>query len=134
MYQALFSESLLFLMVQSFVEMLLGVKCPCSFPTQSPNFLVTPPKAPTITGITWALFEFHILIISLLKSWYFSIFSPSFSSSLESPGAALSTIKQLLFLIDNYTVRPSSFNNMVTLDTDIPQDLDSQFSYSPLCS
>ena len=68
-----------------------------SFPTESPSSLVTPPRAPTIIiGITWALFKFHILIISLCRSWYFPIFSPSFSLSLESPGIAMSTIKQFL--------------------------------------
>ena len=38
----------------------------------------------------------YILMISLFTSWYFSTFSLSFSSSLESLGIAMSTIKQFL--------------------------------------
>ena len=59
-----------------------------SFPTQLPNFLVTPSKAPTIMVITcFSQQRFHILVISLFRSWYFSTFSPSFS--LKSSGIVI---------------------------------------------
>jgi len=53
------------------------------------------PSAPIITGITFT-FLFHSFFSSLAKSWYFCIFSFSFSSTLVSYGTAKSIIWHLL--------------------------------------
>ena len=50
------------------------------------------PNAPTTSGIAVTLFNCHIRLISTLNIWYFSIFSSSFSFTLESPGTAMSLI------------------------------------------
>ena len=64
-----------------------------------PSFLVhlsnsaeTLPRAPITTGTISTFFNFHNLLISFFKSWYFSTFSFSFSSTLTSAGIAISII------------------------------------------
>ena len=46
-----------------------------SFSSQASNLLLTTPSAPTTTGTTSRCLIPHSLPISLLRSWYFSIFS-----------------------------------------------------------
>ena len=47
---------------------------------------------PTTTGTISTFVNFHNLLISLFKSWYFSTFSFSFSSTLTSAGTTISMI------------------------------------------
>ena len=62
------------------------------------NYLQIAPKEPTNNGTIFIL-TFQIFCNSLLRSWYFSISSFSFSSMLLSPGAVKSmTLQVLLFL------------------------------------
>ena len=70
------------------------VVIPISF-SRSGNLFGVVPSAPTITGITF-IFLFHSFFSSLAKSWYCSIFSISFSSTLLSYGTAKSIIWHLL--------------------------------------
>ena len=51
------------------------------------------PRAPITTGTPLVL-TFHSFLSSLARSWYFSIFSFSFRSTLASPGTATSIIWQ----------------------------------------
>ena len=52
------------------------------------NFEVVP-VAPIITGITF-LFTFHMRYISIVRSWYFRVFSASFLITFLSPEIATS--------------------------------------------
>ena len=62
-----------------------------SFSSHASYLLLTTPSAPTTTGTTSRCLIPHSLPISLLKSRYFSIFSPSFSYTLWSQGCLLYT-------------------------------------------
>ena len=74
-----------------------------SFSSHASNLLLTTPSAPTTTGTTSRCLIPHSLPISLLRSWYFSIFSPSFSYTLWSQGEAMSTMIALLFSFSTTT-------------------------------
>ena len=68
------------------------------------NLLLTAPRAPTTTGTTSCCLIPHSFPFSLFKSWYFSIFSPSFSYTLWSDGRAISTIITLLLSLSTTTM------------------------------
>ena len=70
-----------------------------SFPIHLSNSVETLPRAPITTGTISTFLNFHNILFSLFKSWYFSIFSFSFSSTLTSAGTAISI---LFFLANNY--------------------------------
>ena len=59
------------------------------------NFLVTVPSVPITFGIT-VIFMFHNFFGSLARSWYLSLFSPSFSFTQLSAGTTKSTIRHVL--------------------------------------
>ena len=61
-----------------------------SFPIHLSNSAETLPRAAITTGTISTFLNFHNLLISSLKSWYFSTFSFSFSSTLTSAGTAIS--------------------------------------------
>ena len=63
-----------------------------SFPIHLSKSVETLPRAPITTGTISTFLNFHNLLISLFKSWYFSTFSFSFSSTLTSAGTAISII------------------------------------------
>ena len=63
-----------------------------SFPIRLSNSAETLPRAPITTGTISTFLNFHNLLIPFFKSWYFSTFSFSFSSSLTSAGTAISII------------------------------------------
>ena len=63
-----------------------------SFPIHLSNSAETLPRAPITTGTISTFLNFHNLLISFFKSWYFSTFSFSFSSTLTSAGTAISII------------------------------------------
>ena len=63
-----------------------------SFPIHLSNSAETLPRAPITTETISTFLNFHNLLISLFKSWYFSTFSFSFSSILTSAGTAISII------------------------------------------
>ena len=63
-----------------------------SFPIHLSNSAETLPRAPITTGTISAFLNFHNLLISFFKSWYFYSFSLSFSSTLTSAGTAISII------------------------------------------
>ena len=63
-----------------------------SFPIHLSNFAETLPRAPFTTGTISTFLNFYNLLISFFKSWYFSTFSFSLSSSLTSAGTAISII------------------------------------------
>ena len=75
-----------------------------SFSSHASNLLLTTPSAPTTTGTTSRCLIPHSLPISLIRSWYFSIFSPSFSYTLWSQGEAMSTMIALLFSFSTTTM------------------------------
>ena len=75
-----------------------------SFSSHVSNLLLTTPNAPTTTGTTSRCLIPHSLPISLLMSWYFSIFSPSFSYTLWCQGEAMSTTIALLFYFSTATM------------------------------
>ena len=62
-----------------------------SFPIYLSNSAETLPRAPITTETISTFLNFHNLLISLFKSWYFSTFS-FFSSTLTSAGTAISII------------------------------------------
>ena len=74
-----------------------------SFSSYVSYLLLTTPSAPTTTGTTSRCLIPHSLPISLLRSWYFSIFSPSFSYTLWSQSEALSSMIALLFSFSTTT-------------------------------
>ena len=55
-----------------------------SFPIHLSNSAETLPRAPITTGTISTFLNFHNLLISFFKFWYFSSFSLSFSSTLTS--------------------------------------------------
>ena len=61
-----------------------------SFPIHLSNSAETLPRAPITTETISTFLNFHNLLISLFKSWYFPTFS--FSSTLTSAGTAVSII------------------------------------------
>ena len=63
-----------------------------SFPIHLSNSAETLPMAPITTGTISTFLNFHNLLFSLFKSWYFSTFSFSFSSTFTSAGTAISVI------------------------------------------
>ena len=63
-----------------------------SFPIHLSNSAETLPRTPITTGTISTFLNFHHLLISFFKSWYFSNFSVSFSSTLTSAGTAISVI------------------------------------------
>ena len=63
-----------------------------SFPIDLLNSAEILPRAPITTGTISTFLNFHNLVTSLFKSWYFSTFSFSFSSTLTSAGTAISII------------------------------------------
>ena len=63
-----------------------------SFPIHLSNSVETLPRAPITTGTIATFLNFRNLLISPSKSWYFSTFSFSFSSTLTSAGTAISII------------------------------------------
>ena len=63
-----------------------------SFPIHLSNSAEILPRAPITTGTISAFLNFHNLLISFFKSWYFSTFSFSFFSTLTSAGTAISII------------------------------------------
>ena len=69
---------------------------PC-FPIHPSDFFLKHPRAPITTGRTFTGLSFHNLPVSLFRSWYFSIFSLSFSPIFTSAGAAVSRIIHTLF-------------------------------------
>ena len=81
----------------------------------------TPVLESTTNGMIFTL-TFHIFCNSLPKSWYFSILSFSFCSILLSPGTAKSIILQILSFLSITTKSGPSFYNMISLNTEIPQD------------
>ena len=56
------------------------------------NSAETLPRAPITTRTIPAFLNFHNFLISFFKSWYFSTFSFSFSSTITSGGTAISII------------------------------------------
>ena len=62
-----------------------------NFPIHLSNSSEILPRAPITTGTVSRFLNFHNLLISFLKSWYFSTFF-SFSSTLISAGTAVSII------------------------------------------
>ena len=62
------------------------------------NSLGVIPKAPIIIGMTLTCF-FQIFLNFLAKSWYFSIFSNSFASTLLSKGIVKSVILHVFFFL-----------------------------------
>ena len=89
------------------------------------NLMYTALSAPITTGITSYCLILHSFPISLLKSWYLSIFSPSFSYTLLSHSEAISTIIALLLFFQQQQCQSSSVDNEVTLYDHIPQYLTS---------
>ena len=73
-----------------------------SFSSHASNLLLTTPSAPT-TNRTISRCLIPHSPISLLRFWYFSIFSPSFSYTLWSQGEAISTMIALLFYFSTTT-------------------------------
>ena len=67
-----------------------------SFSSHASYLLLTTSSAPTTTGTTSRCLIPHSLPISLLRSWYFSIFSYSSPYTLWSQGEAMSTMIALL--------------------------------------
>ena len=62
------------------------------------------PRAPIITGIILTSEYFQILCSSLLKSWYFSIFSFSLLATLVSNGHAMSVSRHFLLVFSRTTI------------------------------
>ena len=60
-----------------------------SFSFHLSNSFMTLPRAPITTGTTSTVLSFDKLSNSLFKSWYFSTFSLSFSSTLTSVNTAI---------------------------------------------
>ena len=58
------------------------------FFTDALKLLLIVPSYPMITSMTVTFLQFQIFSISLLRSWYFSIFSCSFSGTRVSKGQA----------------------------------------------
>ena len=75
-----------------------------SFSSHASNLLLTTPSAPTTTGTTFRCPIPHSLPMSLLRSLYFSIFSPYFSYTLWSQGEAMSTMIAMLFSFSKATM------------------------------
>ena len=63
-----------------------------SFPIHLSNSAETLPRTPITTATISTFLNFHNLLISFFKFWYFSTFSFSFSSTLTSAGTAISII------------------------------------------
>ena len=63
-----------------------------SFPIHLSNSAKTLPRAHITTWTISTFLNFHNLLISYFKSWYFSTFSFSFSLTLTSAGTAISII------------------------------------------
>ena len=83
------------------------------------------PSAPmTIGGIT-TFFKCQRVLISIAKLRYLLIFSFSFRAILQSPGHATSIIimAYLVDLLNNYNVRSVVWHLLVSLDSEIPQNL-----------
>ena len=79
------------------------------------RLLLVAQRAPITIGTTLALM-FHILCISNLRSWYFSIFSLSFSAMCVSFGIDASTMSpSFLLLVFYYYV------SSVRTDLNVPQ-------------
>ena len=76
-----------------------------SFPIHLSNSAETLPRAPITTRTISAFLNFHNLLISFFKSWYFSTFSFSFSSTLTSAGTAISIIIPFYSFL-SITIRP----------------------------
>ena len=69
------------------------------------NAAETLPRAPVTTGKISTFLNFHNLLISFFKSWYFSTFSFSFPSTLTSAGTAISIIIPFYYFL-SITIRP----------------------------
>ena len=74
------------------------------FSSHASNLLLTTLSALTTTGTTSRCLIPHSLPISLLRSCYLLIFSPSFSYALWSQGENISTMIALLFSISTTTM------------------------------
>ena len=70
-----------------------------SFPIHLSNSAETLPRAPITTGTISTFLNFHNLLISFFKFWYFSSFSFSFSFTLTSAGTAISIIMPFCFFL-----------------------------------
>ena len=62
------------------------------------------PRAPITTGIILTSDHFRILCSSLLKSWYFSIFSFFLLATLVSNGHAMSISRHFLLVFSRTTI------------------------------
>ena len=96
-----------------------------SFTMHFSSFFDVLPSASTTTGMTLMLLVFYILLIFLFSSWYLSIFFFSLSLTLMSPGIAISIMVQLLSLLFATTISGFLALISVTLDHNIPQNLNS---------
>ena len=85
-----------------------------------PNCLGIASEEPTTNGIIFFL-TFQIFCNSLLRSWYFSIFSFSFSTILLFP-EELQSQCFYMFPSSYRLIWSLSFYNMISLTTEIPQD------------
>ena len=72
-----------------------------SFPIHLSNSAETLTRAPITTGTISTFLNFHILLISFFKSWYFSTFSffPTLTSACT---AYINNYPLLLFLVNSY--------------------------------
>ena len=70
-----------------------------SFPIHLSNSAETLPRAPITTGTISTFLNFHNLLISFFKFWYFSSFSFSFYFTLTSAGTAISIIMPFCFFL-----------------------------------
>ena len=75
-------------------------------------------RVPIIIGTPSTILSFHNLPISLFKSWYFSVFSLSFTTTLTSAKTAISLSP---FLANYNYVWSCCLFHVVTLNIDIPQ-------------
>ena len=93
------------------------------FKSSSPstNPLVTVPRASITIGII-VTFMFHSFFNSLTRSRYLSFFSLSFNFTLWSAEIPMSTIRQVLFLVDYYKIWSSSRDLVICFYVKIRED------------